>query len=113
MSFGGILQRKGAAVTFTRVTPGTYNRSTDRSAPPTTVTVTGFAMQIDGDPDLYVALGLIESENPTLLFRPTTPGVLPALGATVTWGGEPFTVKNIKSLAMAGTPTAARIVVSR
>jgi hypothetical protein len=77
------------------------------------VTVDGFAMQIDGEPDLYVALGLVESENPTLLFQPTTPGTLPALGASVVWGGESLTVKNIKSAAMSGTPTAARIVVSR
>ena len=68
-------------------------------------------MEIDGDPDLYKALELIETENPTLLFKPTIAGQLPPLGASVPWGGETFTVKNIKRLAMNGTPTAARIVV--
>lgn len=70
-------------------------------------------MEIDGDPDLYKALELIETENPTLLFKPKTVGQLPGLGATVEWGGETFTVKNKKRLAMNGTPTAARIVVGR
>ena len=63
--------------------------------------------------ELFKALELIETENPTLLFKPTTVGELPALGATVVWGGDTFTVRNVKRLAMAGTPTAARIVVGR
>jgi hypothetical protein len=113
MSLSGTLARKGSAVTFSHGTAGTYDPATDTSSGGSTVTVTGSAMEIDGDPDLYTQLGLIESENPTLLFRPTVAGTLPALGATVVWGAETLTVKNIKRLAMAGTPTAARIVVSR
>ena len=113
MSLAGTLARKGAAATFSYATPGTYDPLTDTTSGGATVTVAGFAMEIDGDPDLYSSLGLIESENPTLLFRPTTQGVLPVLGATIVWGAETLTVKNIKRLAMAGTPTAAKIVVSR
>jgi hypothetical protein len=105
--------RKGAAVTFSYTTPGTYDPVTEITTGSTTVTVSGYAMEIAGDPNLYLQLGLIESENPTLLFRPTTAGQLPALGATVAWGGETLTVKNINRLAMDGTPTAAKIVVSR
>lgn len=113
MSLSGLLTKKGAAVTFSKTTPGTYDPSTDTSTPPVNVDVTGHAMEIDGDPDLYTQLNLIESENPTLLFKPDTPGTMPVLGATVPWGGETFTAKNIKRLAMNGTATAARIVVSR
>jgi hypothetical protein len=113
MSLSGLLARKGCAVTFTHSTAGTYDPITERSTPPTTATVAGSAMQIDGDPDLYTALNLIESDNPTLLFTPAVRGALPLLGWTVAWGGETLTVKNIKPLAMAGVATAARIVVSR
>jgi hypothetical protein len=113
MSLSGLLARKGAPVTFSKTIPGTYDAPTDTSTPPTTLTVDGFAMQIEGDPDLYTALGLIESDNPTLAFAPKTRGVLPTLGFVVPWGGETLTVKNIKPLAMAGIATAARIVVSR
>lgn len=113
MSMRGMLTRKGAAVSFGKVVPGAYNPETDTNDPPTTVTVTGRAMQIAGDPDLYTRLQLIESDNPTLLFQPDTVGELPVLGMTVSWGGEELTVKNITPLAMDGTPTAAKIVVSR
>lgn len=113
MSLAGGVARKGAAVTFTHLTPGTYDPATDMTTGGGNVTVIGRAMQIDGDPDLYTSLNLIESDNPTLLFTPTTRGELPGLGWTVVWGGESLAVKNIKALAMAGTPTAARLVVSR
>jgi hypothetical protein len=113
MSLASVLARKGAPVTFTHSTPGTYDAGTDTSTPPTTVTVTGLAMQIDGDPEAYAALGLIQSENPMLLFKPDTRGVMPVLGSTVVWGGEPFIVKDVETLAMAGVATAARVRVSR
>jgi hypothetical protein len=113
MSLAGALARKGAAVTFTAGTAGAYDPLTGIVTGASSVTVSGSAMEIDGDPDLYTALSLIESENPTLLFRPSTVGEVPPLGATVLWGGETFTVKNVKRLAMAGTPTAARVVVGR
>ena len=106
-------RNRAAAVTFSHATPGTYDPATDTTTGGSTVTVAGTAMEIDGDPNLYLALGLIESENPTLLFTPDTAGELPGLGWTVLWGGETLTVKNIKRLAMAGTAEAAKIVVSR
>jgi hypothetical protein len=113
MSFGGLLARKGAAVTLTGVTPGTYDPATDTTTGASTVTLDGHAMQIDGDPDLYTQLGLIESENPTLLFKPDSGSVPDVLGWTLVWGGEPLTIKNVQRLAMAGPTTAAKLVVSR
>jgi hypothetical protein len=104
---------RAADVTFSHGTPGTYDPATDTTTGGSVSTVTGTAMEIAGDPNLYLALGLIESENPTLLFTPDTAGELPVLGATVEWGGETLTVKNITRLAMAGTPEAAKLVVSR
>lgn len=113
MSLAGTLARKGAVVTFTKATAGTYDPATDTSTPAAAVTVAGHAMQIDGDPEAYAALGLVQSENPTLLFRPAVVGQMPALGATVVWGAETLTVKDVEPLAMAGVATAARIRVSR
>lgn len=113
MSLRGVLTRKGAPVAFGKIVPGTYDPATDTTQPPTTLTVTGRAMQIAGDPTLYTQLGLIEQDSPTLLFQPDTEGQLPVLGMTVSWGGEDLTVKNVTPAAMDGTPTMARIVVSR
>lgn len=113
MSFAGLVARKGAAVTFSGGTAGTYDPATDTTSGGSVATITGHAMQVAGDPDLYARLQLIESDNPTLLFSPDTPGMIPVLGMTVAWGNETLTVKNVTPLAMNGTPTAARIVVSR
>lgn len=113
MSLAGILSRKGAPAVCSHMTAGTYDPLTGVTTGGTTETLSGSAMEIDGDPDLYSALGLIESDNPTLLFRPTTPGTLPDLGWSIAWGGVTLTVKNVTRLAMTGTPTAAKIVVSR
>jgi hypothetical protein len=113
MSLSGVLMRKGAAVTLTGVTPGTYDPATDTTTGGSTVTLAGHAMQIDGDPDLYTQLGLIESENPTLLFKPASGSVPDVLGWTIVWGGETLTIKNVTRLAMAGVTTAAKLVVSR
>jgi hypothetical protein len=113
MSLKGGVARKGAVVTFSKSTPGTYDPNTDMTTGGSTLTVAGRAMKIAGDPVLYAALSLIESENPTLLFTPDVAGVMPALGSSVVWAGESFTVKNINTLAMNGTATAARIVVSK
>lgn len=113
MSMSGLLAHNGCAVTFSHGTPGTYDPATDTSTAGTTVSVSGFAMQIDGLPEVYAALGLVQSENPTLLFRPTAPGTMPALGSTVVWGGETLTVKDVEPLAMNGTATAARVRCSR
>lgn len=109
----GLIRRKGAAVTFTSTTGGVYDPLTGQTTGATTVTVTGHAMQIAGDPDLYKELGLVESDNPTLQFVPSVTGVLPSLSATVVWGGNTYAVKNRKPLAMNGTATAAHIVVGR
>lgn len=113
MSLAGVVARKGAAVVFTWTSAGVYDPLTGITTGASTVTVTGHAMEVDGDPDLYKDLGLLASENPTLLFTPDTVGVMPDLGASVVWGPDTFAVKGRKRLAMNGTPTAAFIVVGR
>lgn len=113
MSLAGVLTRKGAAVTFSLSSAGAYDPATDTTSNPTTTSVSGHAMEIDGDPDLYKALNLIETDNPTLLFQPAVRGTYPALGSSVVWGGNTYTLKNRKMLAMNGTVTALRCVVGR
>lgn len=113
MSLRGVLMRKGAAVTLTGVTPGAYDAATDTTTGASVATLAGHAMQIDGNPDLYTQLGLVESENPTLQFTPDSGSVPDVLGWTLVWGGEMLTIKNVKRLAMAGVTTAAQLVVSR
>lgn len=113
MSLAGTLARKGAPVTFTHATPGTYDPVSDRTTGGSVETVTGFAMQVEGVPEVYIALGLVQSENPTLLFKPTVPGQMPALGSTVVWGADTLTVKDVEPEAMNGVAKSARVRCSR
>lgn len=113
MSLRGVLRRKGTAVTFTKVIPGTYDPTTETQGASTTLTVSGYAMRIAGDPDEYARLGLIQSEHPMLSFEPDTPGQLPALGWEVPFGGEVLTVEDVNPCAMNGTATSAHIRCSR
>lgn len=113
MSLRGVLMRKGVAVVFSKSIPGTYDPATDTSGPPTTVTVSGYAMRIQGDPDEYARLGLIQSEHPMLSFDPDTDGELPTLGMQVPFGGEVFIVEDVNPCAMNGTATSAHVRCSR
>jgi hypothetical protein len=105
--------RRGRAVVFTKEIPGTYDPATDTSTAGTTVTVSGYAMRIQGDPDEYAKLGLIQSEHPMLSFGPDTAGQLPTLGMTVEFGGETLTVEDVNPCAMNGVATSAHIRCSR
>jgi hypothetical protein len=113
MSLRGVLMRKGRAVVFSKEIPGAYDPATDTSTPSTTVTVSGYAMRIQGDPDEYAKLGLIQSEHPMLSFDPDTDGELPTLGMTVEFGGETLTVEDVNPCAMNGVATSAHVRCSR
>lgn len=102
----------GASITFTDVTQGSYDPETD-TATPSTATVTGSAVRVQGDPQMYEALGLVEAEPATLLFAPTTYGDTPALGSTCTWGSSTFTVRAVNPVAPDGSAIIAKVVVSR
>jgi hypothetical protein len=103
----------GAAVTFTTDRPGSYNPATDVWTAGTAGSVTGYAMQVDGDPREYERLGLVQSEAPTLLFTAETYGEQPGLGDRVAWGGGAFTVRSVRPLAPDGTAILSYVVVAR
>lgn len=113
MSLRGVLSRRGRAVVFSKVIPGTYDAETDSTGPSTTLTAPGFAMRIAGNPDEYARLGLIQSEHPMLSFDPDTDGNLPGPGWQVEFGGETLTVEDVNPCAMNGTATSAHIRCAR
>lgn len=101
----------GTSVTFTRGT-GTYDEATGLVTPGST-SITGSAIQVQGDPDTYKALTLIESSAPTLFFTPGTYGDLPSEGDKVTWAGAVHTVRDVAPLRPDGVAIAARVVIAR
>lgn len=98
-------------VTFTHIT-STHTPSTGVMSAPVTTTVVGIASREEGDPKVYADLGLTELEPVTLLFRPTTDGQQPALGATVLWESRTRTVKNVSPTAPGGSAFVCRVIVA-
>lgn len=109
------LSADGAAVTFTLSTAGTHDPDTGLfTAPATASAVTGAAVQIAADPKTYARLGLLESEAVSLLVATTTYGASIALGATFTWGGQTYTVRDVGyGAAPDGTPIVSTVVGAR
>ena len=78
-----------------------------------TMTVSGVALQIKGDPEEYEALKLIEKATLTLLFVAETYGDSPPLGAFCEWGELRYQVEATRKLAPDGVSILSRIIVSR
>jgi hypothetical protein len=102
---------KGAPVTFTHTTHGAHTPSTDAFSAPSVVTVTGKAIEDEGDPEEYRALELIGQSPATLFFVPDTLGQLPPRQSAVSWAGSDRTVREVFPLRPDGTAIAARVVV--
>lgn len=107
------------ATTFTRTLAGIYDAINGVwSAPPSTITIAGNAIQVRGNPQRYQAKGLEISTMPTLFWTPATYGlraftpdcVLP--GDTVVWAGITYSVKDVEPISPDGIVIAARIIVS-
>ena len=77
------------------------------------MTVSGFALQVKGDPEEYEALKLIEKATLTLLFVAETYGDSPPLGASCEWGEMRYQVEAIRKLAPDGVSILSRVIVSR
>lgn len=83
--------KKGAAVSFTLASPGTYDATTDTYTSPTTTTVAGYAVQ--GDAGKQRRAGEVIGETSVvLLFTPSTRGSLPLAGYAVTWNSATYSV---------------------
>ena len=98
------------AVTFTRTAQGSYDAATD-TATLSTSTIVGTAVQVQGDPHRYAALGLVESKAPTLIFVPNTYGDTPEPGDVVTWQSQEYTVRDVTPAAPDGVTIAARVII--
>lgn len=98
----------GAAVTFTRTVPGAHDPLTGSVAPPSTVTVAGYAIEKRDRPENYVRLSIV-GRPITLLFAPTTYGDRPEPGDSFSWGGRDATVREVVGVSPDGTAIALMI----
>ena len=98
-------------VTWTRTTT-TEDRSTG-VVTTSTSTITGEAIKVRGEPQRYRALGLVESEAPTLLFAPATYGDRIKPGDRTTFRSQVFTARECHHLEPDGVVIQTRVIVER
>ena len=105
--------RKGAAVTFTLASAGTYDATTDTYSSAVTTSTAGYAVRLPGDPVRYESLGLRQSEAATFLFAPTTYAAQPALGSTTSWDGVTYTVEDVDPIEPDGNAIVSQVICRR
>lgn len=76
-------------------------------------TVTGYAIEDDGDAEEYTRLGLTTGEAPRLFVVATPYGPIPPVGATVLWGGVPYMVRSSKPFRPAGQAVFTYVIIAR
>ena len=76
------------------------------------VSVTGFVLEIPGDPEEYNEQNLSPTETSTLFFVPDTFGKMPELGSQITWAEEIMTVRAVRPLRPAGVSVGGKVLVS-
>jgi hypothetical protein len=84
------------ALTFTRTVPGTYAPGSGTMSGSTTTDYVGAGIRVRGDPQRYKALGLVESEAPTILWTAETYGdPTPPIGAKCSLNGIAYRVRDV------------------
>lgn len=111
MSRAGLIQMKGAPVTFTKVNAmASRNRTAGTSGAPETTTVKGYALRASGDAETYRALELIASSSITLDFVPKVAGEVPSVDMVFEFGNVTYKVRSVENIAPAGVSAGARII---
>ena len=106
-----LVSRKGASVTFTRLT-STISESTGLAGAPTSSTISGSAVQAKEDPKRYERLSLVLGGKRTLFFTPSTYGDVVQAGDTATWAGQTVKVEGVENVAPDGTVIGSYVIVS-
>lgn len=103
----------GSLVVWTHSAPG-RTLTTGRTAAPVKTTYSGAATEMEeSDPDLYAAMGLVQGENPLILYTPENYGKIPPPGATGFWAKEKWTIKAVKKYRPDDTALLAYLGLQR
>ena len=112
------IRAAGAAITFTLTKPGTHNPATGSAGASSTVSVSGFAIEVkklsERDHRAYQHASLTPGEAPMLLFAASTFGDVPPLDSKCNWGGVDYHVRAFGDrVAPDGTPILTRPIIAR
>lgn len=102
------IKRAGSTVTFPGTassTPGIYDPTTGVFTEGTPGSdAVGRAVQIEGDPDRWSSLGLTLTNPVTLMLAASGLTVTPTVGASFTWAGTTYVIRDVDPVAPDGTP---------
>lgn len=101
---------RGADVVFDTTSTESFDETAE-AAETNASSITGKAVEVPGDPEIYAGLELIHSEPVTLIFIPSVIGSIPPLGSTVAWAGVVRTVRDRMPYRPAGIAVAARLIL--
>lgn len=105
------VQDKGVEVAFTSKNAGTYDPETDTHSGGGTEAVTGAAVELPADPEMYGQLELDLGQVITLFFVPDQMGSLPTISSSIQWAGKLRTVKQMIPYRPAGEALAAKVIL--
>lgn len=90
----------------------TYTAATDSSID-TSSYISGYAVEVPGDPERYQGLGLVEQRPRTLIFVGEfyLAERVPSVGDTIEWDGADWTIRAATPIRPDGTPIVTRLVV--
>lgn len=108
------IRAAGAAVVFPGAgTAPTYDATTSQwSGGEAGSAVTGYALQLEGDPVRLASLNLVLINPVTLLVAAYGLSVTPAPNMSMTWAGTTYVIRDVQVLAPDGTAITYTVVGS-
>lgn len=106
------VMQKGASMPLTRATASDYDAESDTLIRVATATLSGYAVEVPGNPSTYQAMGLVQSEAPSVFWVPVTYGDVPKPGDTAPCRGVTMTVKSVTPLSPDGVVIAATLILA-
>ena len=101
-----LIAAKGAAVTLSRVSAGTYDPTTNTATGGSTTDYAVVAVAKKGnalrDPERFARLGLQRTASVTLLVAAQGLAITPQDGDRIGWGGVTYTVREVEPVAPDG-----------
>jgi hypothetical protein len=110
-SIAEIIRGTGFALTFTYNAPGVHDPATETFGAPSTLTMTGYALDVTQEPETYESGELVAKGSVKVLWWPDTEGQIPPKGATCTVGAALLTVDGVLPVRPGGVAFASKVTL--
>lgn len=110
-SIAEIIRGTGFPLTFTLSAPGEHDPATETFGAPSTLTMSGYALDITQEPETYESGELVAKGSVKLLWWPDTEGDVPPKGATCVYDGVLMTVDEKLPVRPGGVAFASKVTL--